>query len=114
MPGAAEVLDIGFGLQDLQDLGRLRQTLDEGINVERAEAPPEVAQLSRRQVLVAEEDHLVIEIGPVDLVKGLVGQLLRQLDSEYFGTEGVGERLYLDRLIAHGTASRPRSRLIMN
>ncbi len=94
--------------------GASARTLDEGIDVERAEAPPEVSQLSRRQGLIAEEDHLVIEKDPVDLVIGLVGQLLRQLDSEYFGTEGVGERLYLDRLIAHGTASPPRSRLITN
>src|SRR5687767_1276580 len=63
VPHAAEVHALVLELQHGNDLRILRQSLHEGILDRLTEAAPEGEELRRREILIPEEDHQMIEPG---------------------------------------------------
>ena len=59
--------------------------------LEHAEAARERDLLLRSQLLVAEEDHLVVEETAGDLHERIVGQRLRQVDAGDLGPEMLAD-----------------------
>ena len=89
MPAAAEVELRVLLLDDRDDVGMTGQGLDEGIEVELAEARRERLLLCRSDALIAEEDHLVLEPSAVDLLEGRVVDALGEIDPRDLGAEGT-------------------------
>jgi hypothetical protein len=92
-------------LQHRRDLGKAVQPLDERIDAGLAEAAREGELLLRRDALVAEEDHQVLQQRPAHLRHGLVVHGLRQVQAEDLRPDAAGQRLHLDALVA-GIAGR--------
>ena len=77
--------------------GRRRGRMD----VQLAEAATKVLVLVYRDVLVAEEDHLVFQQCVPDLAKGLVVERLGQVDAEDFGADARRQLPNPEFLVAH-------------
>ena len=73
---------------------------DVGMDVQRPEARPEAHLFGRRQTLVAEEDHLVLDKRGAVRGDGLVGELLGQIDAGDLGAERARQAADLER--SHG------------
>src|SRR5208282_55258 len=101
MPAAAEILRVRLVLGDDEDLGMAGHRLDELMHVEGAEATAEPKMLLRGQVLVAEEDHAMVEQRLMQVGSGRVVEILRQIDTFDNGAEGAADRLHADRLVRH-------------
>ncbi len=84
VPAVAEVLRLGLGLDDLEDLGIRLHPPHVGMQVYVAPALGEAEILGRRHRLVAEEDDVVLEPGAVDFREGRVVQL-RQVHTADLG-----------------------------
>ena len=66
--------------------------------LERAEAPCESDVLGAGDVLVAKEQHLVLEQERLDLrEQGVVARGVAEIDVDELGSDGAGQRLDLDR-----------------
>ena len=88
------------------DLGMVRQPGHAGMDHQRTEPPAEGLMGVMRQVLVAEEDHLMADERIVDRLELLVAELLSEVDAEDFGADPAGHRPDLDVAGLHGV--RPR------
>src|SRR5207237_10684830 len=82
MPQPAEIDPLAFELDDRRDLGEAVDALDERVLDRLAEMPRQAEQFGRRQVLVAKEDHDMVEPGLADRRDGIVVELLREIDAE--------------------------------
>ena len=71
----------------------------EGMQVDFAPTAGEGKLARRRQVLVAEEDHLVFQQGGADFAQHLVGQVFRKVDAGDLGAERAGDLVRLDMAI---------------
>ena len=74
------------------------------MHVQGAEAPGKVLVLFGRELLVAKEEHEMIEEGVVDLRERLVVEFIREIDVEDLGAQGAGDGLNDDSVVAftHG------------
>ena len=85
----AVFLDVG----DDEDLGMLRQLeLMQHVDFERAETAAELHVFGGRDLLVAEDDDVVIEMGPMDAGEIGVVDRLRDVEADDFSADGGGER----------------------
>jgi hypothetical protein len=73
--------------------------------LQRAEAAGEGDVLLGREVLLAEEDHLVLEQRAVNLIERLVIDRLRQRNAAELGANSRTERLGRDAAIRHRSLS---------
>lgn len=101
MPHAAEVHRLVFQLGDVDDLRETLDALDERIFDRRAEAAGQRKEALGRQVLVAEEDHQVVEQRLADRPDRGIRQVLGQVHAAKFGAKRTGDRLDLEGHFAH-------------
>ena len=57
------------------------------------------------ELLVAEEDHAVVEQGLADVADGGVVEILRHVDAGNLRAAGAGEQTNLETRVAHGARS---------
>ena len=96
MPAAAEVLGVVLALDDLENFGMVGQALHVGMQMNFAEALGETDLLDRRQLLLAEEHHLVREERIVHVGEILVAHV-GEVDAVQLGAERAGDGFHLDR-----------------
>ena len=102
MPAAAEILRLDRLLHDVEQEGKAVDALHEGIMVGLAEAGADIHQILRREILVADRDHLVIEERLVDLRPRMVVHG-SQVDTADFGAKRSCDRGDFDRaVLGHG------------
>ena len=101
MPDPAEVDRLVLQLGDVDDLGETLDALDEWVFDRRAETPRQCQEAFWRQILVTEEDHEVIEQRLTNRTDRRVGQLFREIDAAQLGAKRTGDRLDLERHVAH-------------
>ncbi len=99
MPATAEGVGVRLRLDQLQDLGMVVEPLHVGMQVDAAPAPGEGEELLRRQVLAAEEDHLMLEERLVDFAVERVGQRLRQVGAFDLRAQRPRDPVDADRLV---------------
>ena len=90
MAGVAQAdrLAVLDDVRDDQDLRVARQLeLVQHVDLQRAEAAAEGDLLRRRDALVAEHQHVVVEVGAVDAGEVLARQGLRQVQAEHLGAQ---------------------------
>ena len=80
MPAAAEILRVALVLGDDEDFGMAGHRIDELVHVERAEAPAEARCCSGVMLLVAEEDHAMVEQRLMHIGGGRIVEIARQID----------------------------------
>src|SRR5690606_16800305 len=71
------------------------------VDVERAEAAAEGLVLLMRQMLIAEEDDLMVEKRPVNVVEGFVVEVGGKIDARDLGAERAGNAVHLDFIVGH-------------
>ena len=101
MPTAAEVRFLRRFLDDLHDLGVIRQGLDKGIARKRPETPGEGGQAVGIEPLAAKEDHQVFEKRAMDFRELGRGEIRREIDPVDLGPQGAGDRAHVYRPIGH-------------
>ena len=69
MPETAETLGLGFCLDDLGNVRKAIHAVGEHVILQQTEALGKIIVLPRCELLIAEEQDLVIEKGPVELIK---------------------------------------------
>ena len=72
--------------------GHSGRPLTSGYSAGLAEALGQRQQLLRRELLIAEEDHDVLEQGGAQLLDRVVVERLGEIDAEDLGAERAGER----------------------
>ncbi|MNQ81286.1 hypothetical protein D3C85_963000 [compost metagenome] len=105
---AAGLFDIALGFTRIeiaiqhQQLVRLRMARRQGMGFQFAELRGEVLLLQGGDVLVAKEQHFVLQPQRPDFCDqfGILGSV-GQVDVTEFGTDGGGANLHLDRMLAH-------------
>ena len=80
------------------------------MDVQLAEQAAERLVLLKRQLLVAEEDHLVRHQRVVHFLELLIAQRLRQIDPGDFRADRRGARFHFDGIVGHGQSSWARFR----
>ena len=102
---ARHALRLLVGVDD-EDLGvALEQRRRRRVDVQLAEEPAERLLLVRSEVLVAEEDHAVLDERGVDLLERPLVERLGEVDAVDLGADVRGELLDLDRRVGHVPAS---------
>ena len=81
MPDSTEILDLVLELDDRNDLRKAFDALDEGIFDGLAKALSECQKLGGRQVLIAEENHVVLKPDLADVADDIVPWLGRKIDT---------------------------------
>ena len=94
MPDAAEIDPLMLQLENRRDFREAVDPVDHGIGHRRAEAAGEGELLRRRYLLIAEEDHQMVEQRPADRRDGGVRQVGRQIDATDFGADRRGDGRY--------------------
>lgn len=103
MPGIAETdrLAVFQHIGDDQDLrvaGQLE--LVQHVDLQRTETAAEADLLAGRDALVAEHDHVMIEVRAMDALEIFVGKRLAQVETGYFGAQrSIFKRCDLDGLV---------------
>ena len=93
-------------LVDQDQAGIFRIAAHHRVVLERAEAPREGDVLGPGEVLVAQEQHLVLEQERFDLrEQGVVARRVAEIDVDELGSDGAGQRLDLDRRVQPTTTS---------
>jgi hypothetical protein len=86
-----------------KDLRMARQLeLVQHVDLQRAEAAAEGDLLRRRDALVAEHQHVIVEVRAMDAREIPGGQRLRQIQPDHFGTERCVERTDAEAIRASG------------
>mmetsp|Transcript_5852 Transcript_5852/g.22971 ORF Transcript_5852/g.22971 Transcript_5852/m.22971 type:complete len:729 (-) Transcript_5852:815-3001(-) len=80
--------DVGHD-QQLRVAGQ--RELVQHMDLQRPEAAAEVDLLLRRDALVAEHQHMVVEMGAVNTAEVVVGQRLAEVQPQHLGGEAAGE-----------------------
>jgi hypothetical protein len=81
MPRAPEIAASIVGLfSNLDDLRVVSHTGDKVVDIQRAKAAAESQMLLRRQMLVGEKDHLMVEQGTANLSNHGIVERLAQID----------------------------------
>src|SRR5262249_21857979 len=75
------------------------------MDVQLTEEPAEGLLLRGREVLVAEEDHAVVDQGRMDLLEGRLVQGSGEIDATDLGAGLRGELLHMDRGVDHPQSS---------
>src|SRR3984885_6073728 len=101
MPDPAEVDSLVLQLGDVDDLWKTLDALDERIFDRRAETARQRQEAFRRQILVTEEDHEVIEQRLADRADRGVRQLCREIDAAQLSANRTGDRLDLEGHVTH-------------
>ena len=101
MPDRAESVALVFQLLHLDDRGESVDALDQRIFDRGAEALREGKKLPRRQVLVAKEDHLMIEPRTPDRGDLLRGEEPCKVKAVHLGAERAGDSLHFDGAARH-------------
>ncbi len=103
MPGAAEGADVGLTrlLQNGDDVRIVRQRFDVGHPQDHPEAGGQRDLLLRRQDLVSEEDHLMVDQRAADLGDRGIVQRTGQVGAVDFGAERAGQRIKRQASISH-------------
>src|SRR5262245_37155632 len=102
MPDAAEIVALVLELDHRRDHRRFGQTLELGIFDRLAEFAGEGELLARRRLLVAQEDHEMVEEGLAHLAHDVVVEVLRDVDAMKLGAQRAGDRPDFDvAVIAH-------------
>ncbi len=95
-----EIPGVFRALDDLEHFRVIGQPLHVGMQVNFTEALGDADLFLRRQLLVAEEHHLVrqervMHVGEIVVAHG------RQIDAMQLGTQRAGNGLHFDRIAAH-------------
>jgi len=101
MPATAEIACLVAFLANLDDARVDRRPFDEFVDLQFTKPGTETKVLFRRQVLVVEEDHLIVEQRLTDLADNPVIERLRQIDPRHLGAERAGNPVHLDVSKAH-------------
>ncbi len=104
VPDAAEVGLLVRELQHGRDHRALGQSLELRVLHRLAEATGEGELLARRELLVAKEDHQVVQQGLADLRDDRIGERRRDIHTVDLGAERSGHRLRFD--VAVGPSGR--------
>ncbi len=91
MPDAAEIGALVLELDHRRDAGKAVEAFDERILDRRAERLREAHELRRRELLVAKENHAVLEPRAADGVHGVGGKFAREIDPVDLGAECAGD-----------------------
>ena len=96
MPEAAKTLGFVFGLDDFGYIGEAVEPVGKHIILQFTKTTGKVVVLLRRQLLIAEKDHLVVEQGLVDRRDLRIAEFRGQVDIAQFGAEhtGLGQDLH--------------------
>jgi hypothetical protein len=78
--------------------------------VQLAEEPAEILLLLWSEVLVAEEDHTVLDERAVDVLERLLVERTGEVDTVDLGTNMRGELLHPDRRVGHARPPWPAER----
>jgi hypothetical protein len=89
MPDAAKIVAFVFELDNGRDHGRFGQALELRIFDRLTELPGEGELLVRRRLLVAQEDHEVVEQGLAHLADHVILEVARDVDAVEFGAQGA-------------------------
>ena len=76
-----------------------------GMHVQLAEEAAEILLLLRRQVLIPEEDHAVVDERVVDVLERALVERLREIDAVDLGPDVGGELVDAKRCVRHGPSS---------
>ena len=87
MPDAAEIVALVLELDDRRDHRRFGQALELRILDRLAELPGEGELLVRRRLLVAQEDHQMLQKRLAHLADDVVLELVRDIDTMELGAE---------------------------
>src|SRR6266540_1317238 len=109
MPEAAEVVALVLELDYRGDERRFGQAVELRVLHRLAELGCEGQILLRCHLLVAQEDHEMVEEGLAHLADHLVVEIARHVDTVQLGTQGAGDRPDLDMAIIAHRYSYPRS-----
>src|SRR5271163_2500359 len=101
MPNAAEIDPLMLQLDDRGDLRKAVDALQERVFDRLADAAGEGEQFRRRQLLIAEEDHEMIEPGPAD-GHNLAIVEIGEVDAMDFGADRPGDRADFEGIAAQG------------
>jgi hypothetical protein len=107
MTGIAETdrLAVFDDVRHHQHLRMTRQLeLMQHMNLQRTKAPAESNLLVRRDALIAEHQHVMIEVSTVDAREIVLAQRLAEIEPENFRADGAVERANLDGLGLNGVA----------
>src|SRR5262245_26483851 len=106
---ARDALRVLVGVDDEDLRVALHEPWRRRMHMQLPEAAAESLVLFGREVLIAEEDHLVLgELVP-DLGERLLVERLREVDAGQLGTDVARELLGLDRAMSHGRILRRRA-----
>src|SRR6476660_7496504 len=101
MPDPAEILDLVLELDDWDDLRKAFDALDEGIFDHLAEALGERQKLRRRQVLIAEENHVVLKPDLADFADDIVARLTCKVDTQDFRADRTRQTPHFKSVSRH-------------
>ncbi len=102
VPEAAEVVALVLELDHRRDERRFGQAVELRILDQLAELAGEGHVLLRRHLLVAQEDHEMVEEGLAHLGDHVVLEIARHVDAVQLGAQGAGDRPDLDMaIVAH-------------
>ena len=100
MPGGGCILFLRVGMQR-QDFRMPLNARCDRMHMQCSEAPPEILVLIGRQMLIAEEDHLIFNQRVMDLLKCLIADILGQVDAaDHRAKRGI-ELAYLYCFVGH-------------
>ena len=102
MPAATEILGVVFALGNDDDLRMAVHRLHVIMHIQRAETPAEPDVLLRSHLLVAEEDHAMVEQGTMDRLHRIVVEFTAQIDAFDDGARCTADRLDGDIPCQHG------------
>ena len=109
MPDAAEIILLVLELDNRNDFRKSFDALDEGIFHHLAEAFCKAEELRRRQILIAKEDHAVIEPRLANGCDDVVARLGGKIDAQNFRADGAGQRSDFETVARHFRRSSPNS-----
>src|SRR5207248_11690341 len=101
MPLPAEMAPLAFEHEDRGDLGEAVDALEERVLDRLAEMPSQAVQFGGRQLLVAKEDHEMVEPGFADRRDGIVVELARKIDPEDLRADRSRKRADIEFVPGH-------------
>ena len=92
MPEPAEIDPLVLELDDRGDLGKSVDPFDERVFDDLAEMPRKAEKLLRRQLLIAKENHQVVEPGAPERRHGFAVEIFGEIDPADLGSQRPSNR----------------------